>query len=46
MSFLDCVNLAIFVGVANARKECTSPHLCASLEKSVAQRVGGLLTLI
>jgi hypothetical protein len=46
MSFLGCVNLAIFVGAADAREECTGPHLCAGLDKSVAHKVGGLSTLI
>jgi hypothetical protein len=46
MSFLGCVNLAIFVGAANAREECTGPHLCAGLDNNVAHRVGGSSTSI
>ena len=46
MSFLGCVAPTVFVGAVNAREECTGPHLCAGLDKSVAHRVGGLSTLI
>jgi hypothetical protein len=45
MSFLGCVALAVFVGAVNAREECTGPHLCADLDKSVAHNAGGLSTL-
>jgi hypothetical protein len=46
MSFLGYVALTVFVGAVNACEECTGPHLCAGLDKSVAHRVGGLSTLI
>ena len=46
MSFLGCVAPTVFVGAVNAREECTGPHLCAGLDKSVAYRVGGSSTSI
>jgi hypothetical protein len=46
MPFLGCVAPTVFVGAVDAREECTGPHLCAGLDKSVAHRVGGSSTLI